>query len=42
MFPMGPGEMTEEKCSNAASLLKDAKIIESEALERVKIVLDNH
>jgi hypothetical protein len=32
-FPMGPGEMKEEKCVKAAGLLREAKTVEVEALE---------
>jgi len=38
-FPMGSGEMLEEKCVKVAGLLKDAKRLEVEALEGVKKVL---
>ncbi len=40
LFPMGPGEMGEEKCDKAAELLKDAKKYEVEALEDLKEALD--
>ena len=40
-FPMGPGEMQEEKCVKVAGLLKEAKKVEVEALEDLKKALDS-
>lgn len=40
-FPMGPGEMLDEKCVVVAGLLREAKKVEVEALEDLKKVLDS-
>ncbi len=39
-FPMGPGEMLQEKCVKVAGLLIEAKKVELEALEGLKKALD--
>ena len=40
IFPMGPGEMLEEKCNKVAELLKKAKKIEVEALDKLEKALE--
>jgi len=39
IFPMGPGEMLDEKCIKVAGLLMNAKKLEVEALKGVKKAL---
>jgi hypothetical protein len=41
IFPMGPGEMLEEKCNTVAELLKEAKKIELKALKEIGKVLES-
>ena len=39
-FPMGPGEMLEEKCNQVAELLKEAKKNEEKALQELGKILE--
>ena len=39
-FPLGPGEMTEKKCTRVADLLGEAKELETTALELLGNVID--